>query len=245
MGVESTALSVLPPLGHAYVYMTHPVGKIALNSVDANYFATMKIPRVRGRTFRPGDSETNIIIRDRLARRLWPNEDPLGKEFADPDQKLPTSAAGLASFGVPKRQSSWTVIGVAGNAPILEISDSDALELYKPLTTAGFHNATVIVRTSNLDPVLGTARKAGGRLRPGSGGASRSDPRPDTRAAWIRGGRRRFQFPRSVAWRCSSRLSDWPDWCRTRSRSERRRSASVWRSAPARVKPYGSVLLNW
>lgn len=158
-GVESVGLSVLPPLGDAYVYMSHPVGKIAVNSVDANYFATMKIPLYRGRTFRSDDPDSNVIISDRLARRLWPNEDPIGKEFLRPGEKSPTSAGGLGSFSVPPRRTSWTVIGVAGNAPILEISDNDALELYHPLTGGGFENATVIVRTSNLTSTLSTLDK--------------------------------------------------------------------------------------
>ncbi|HEY3740218.1 MAG TPA: ABC transporter permease [Bryobacteraceae bacterium] len=143
-GVESVALSVLPPLGNAYVYMGHPVGKIAVNSVDANYFATMQIPLYRGRTFRSDDPDSNIIISDRLARRLWPNEDPIGKKFLRPTEP----------------NNSWTVIGVAGNAAILEISDSDALELYHPITGAAFENATVIVRTSNLDAAVGALDKA-------------------------------------------------------------------------------------
>jgi len=50
--------------------------------VTPNFFATMKIPFLRGRDFTSRDAAAApwvTIINETMARRFWPNEDPLGK----------------------------------------------------------------------------------------------------------------------------------------------------------------------
>jgi putative ABC transport system permease protein len=62
-------------------------------AVTPNYFATMKIPLLRGRDFNPQDTGAAplaIIINQTLARRFFPNEDPIGKHLTldfVPDEK--------------------------------------------------------------------------------------------------------------------------------------------------------------
>jgi putative ABC transport system permease protein len=53
-------------------------------SVTPNYFATMKIPVVRGRDFNPHDTVSTtpvIIINQTTVRRYFPNEEPIGKRI--------------------------------------------------------------------------------------------------------------------------------------------------------------------
>jgi len=53
-------------------------------SVTPNFFATMKIPVLRGRDFDPHDTAAAtpvIIINQTMARRYFPNEEPLGKRI--------------------------------------------------------------------------------------------------------------------------------------------------------------------
>jgi len=56
-----------------------------VHSADAGYFAAIRAPIVRGRTFDSHDDATSrpvVIINEALARRLWPNEDPVGRRIA-------------------------------------------------------------------------------------------------------------------------------------------------------------------
>src|SRR5581483_6253564 len=62
-------------------------------AVSPNYFATMKIPVLRGRDFTAQDTAAApavIVINQTLARRYFPNEDPIGKRLTldfVPDEK--------------------------------------------------------------------------------------------------------------------------------------------------------------
>jgi predicted permease len=70
-----------------------------------DYFQTMGIPLLRGRLFAPPDTIENappvIIINETMARRYWPNEDPIGKRL---------------KFDDPNFKSPWfTIVGVVGD----------------------------------------------------------------------------------------------------------------------------------
>ena len=52
--------------------------------VSAEYFATLGVPIVQGRNFSPADTPESpgvAIINEAMARKYWPNQDPLGKRF--------------------------------------------------------------------------------------------------------------------------------------------------------------------
>lgn len=72
--------------------------------VSRDYFSTLNIPVLRGRSFTAADTDNStrvIVINDAMARRFWPNEDPVGKRMA---------------IGESSKDTSWrTIIGVVGN----------------------------------------------------------------------------------------------------------------------------------
>ena len=56
----------------------------AIRFITPNYFKALQVPMVKGREFTDqdrGTSQAVIIINEALARREFPNEDPLGKQM--------------------------------------------------------------------------------------------------------------------------------------------------------------------
>jgi ABC-type antimicrobial peptide transport system permease subunit len=50
--------------------------------VDTDYFRTLGLPVLHGRNFNAGDKQEaggKLIIDERMAKAIWPNEDPIGK----------------------------------------------------------------------------------------------------------------------------------------------------------------------
>jgi putative ABC transport system permease protein len=72
--------------------------------VSRDCFSTLNIPVLRGRSFTASDTENSarvIVINDAMARRYWPNEDPVGKRMA---------------IGESSKDTSWrTIVGVVGD----------------------------------------------------------------------------------------------------------------------------------
>jgi predicted permease len=83
-----------------------------------DYFPAMGIPILRGRTFSAEDGPTTqpvAVVNQTMARRLWPNEDPVGKRF-----KMGANP-----------QTPWsTVIGVVGDLRHERLEAEPAAEFY-------------------------------------------------------------------------------------------------------------------
>ncbi|MGA7353040.1 MAG: ABC transporter permease, partial [Acidobacteriaceae bacterium] len=99
-GVMSVSPTSVAPLSHSYESDDFkPVGEkgtgskdeSALNSaVGDRYFATFKVPIVAGRGFAPTDTETSpkvAVVNQALAKKFFPNENPIGKSFETSDPK--------------------------------------------------------------------------------------------------------------------------------------------------------------
>ena len=55
------------------------------NSVDPQYFATLRIPLLLGRIFTDADNETSqrvAIVNETMAKHFWPGNNPIGKRFS-------------------------------------------------------------------------------------------------------------------------------------------------------------------
>ena len=115
-GVEKVALTGFVPMGGGMSVLSfQPDNKPVVppnqqpisNFVDIgpNYFSTMGIPIVRGREFTKQDATIDprvIVINEAMARREFPNEDPIGHRF---------------SFGQDEKgNEQWVeIVGVVGN----------------------------------------------------------------------------------------------------------------------------------
>jgi predicted permease len=134
-GVESVALSdSLPPGGTPRsqpIFALTVLGKPAFDSntpriviwraVTPDYFRTLGIPILRGRTFTEDDrrpAARSIIISDSYARRLFGSDDPLGQSIS----RFP----GDASHPPPW----YTIVGVAADARNAGLTDDNNPEYY-------------------------------------------------------------------------------------------------------------------
>ncbi|MGA2135165.1 MAG: ABC transporter permease [Bryobacteraceae bacterium] len=136
-GVESTSLVLVPPLGTLSIGAGLTINghrlDMQINHVDPQFFATLRIPLLRGRNLAPGETHA-LIISESMARRAWPGQDPLGKKFTiDGDS---------------------TVVGIAGNARTVKLEDSDSLEVYFPIENDDLPRLFMLVKTYGAPEAL-------------------------------------------------------------------------------------------
>jgi putative ABC transport system permease protein len=113
----------------------------ALNYVEPDFFAVMRTALRTGRAFSEQDglnAPPVVIISDELARRYWPNEEPIGKRFR------------LGS-------SDWlTIVGIAENTR--GATAARKMDIYYPLlqvkTSDGFRYRGLRIRTSSRPEAL-------------------------------------------------------------------------------------------
>ena len=81
--------------------------------VSPGIFSTLEVPIIRGRGFTEADSETServIVINQTMARRYWPNEDPMGQRMA---------------IGESSKDTSWrTIVGIVGDVRHASLSEA-------------------------------------------------------------------------------------------------------------------------
>jgi putative ABC transport system permease protein len=107
---------------------------------DHNYFNTMRIPLIAGRYLTQQDNETAqgaLVISQALARRFYPNEDPVGKRIKP----------GGENSGTPWR----IIVGVVGDVKHSGLDKEARPQLYLPYLQGPEGRMTFVVRTTS-DP---------------------------------------------------------------------------------------------
>jgi predicted permease len=105
-------------------------------TVSTDYFALVGTPIVRGRTFDAGelrDGSRAVIVTESVARRYWPERDPIGQTL-------------LMALG-PTASVALEVVGVARDAQVARIGDSDTNYIYLPVARDSSHGFNVLVRS--------------------------------------------------------------------------------------------------
>ena len=112
-GVQNVSFAFTIPMGYVRVSTAleaegQPVDRdsrvsAGQNMVSAEYFQTMGIPIVRGRSFDRADNELSLavaVVNQRLADMLWPGQDPIGRRLKSPGPESPwIEVVGLTSTG--------------------------------------------------------------------------------------------------------------------------------------------------
>lgn len=107
------------------------------NSISNDYFATLQVPLVRGRTFTDADdfkaagNRPVCIINQTMARRLFGNADPIGQRI----RTLPWMVRGWRE-----------VVGVVGDVKQNTQADDATPQLYVPSRQSPWFFTTVVVR---------------------------------------------------------------------------------------------------
>jgi putative ABC transport system permease protein len=112
------------------------------------YFSVMGIPLLRGRLFNESDSSSSAavaLISEALAKRYFPNEDPLGRHLT----------FGFPANGIVSRE----IIGIVSDIHDVSLGKEPGPMLYVPFAQALLYGAEVVVK-SGLNPsaVVGTIR---------------------------------------------------------------------------------------
>jgi putative ABC transport system permease protein len=126
------------------------------DEVSADFFRTIGTPLLRGRVFSIGDrpeAPQVAIINDALARRSWPEQDPVGRRF---------------KLGPQGSDEPWyTVVGVVGNMRRQGLEREALPQMFVSLAqNPPSRNVDLFIRTSSDDPLAmaGALRAAVGRV---------------------------------------------------------------------------------
>ena len=151
-GVEAAAFTVVLPLSGSNTDSSFSIEGRALNlrepgpdeeirTITPDYFRVLQTPLMRGRFFNDGDNADApkvVIINEALARKYWPNEDPLGKRI---------------TFGDPRKPDpKWiTIVGIVRSIRHRGLDVDPAPEYYLPLAQQAERQMILTVRSSQ-DP---------------------------------------------------------------------------------------------
>jgi predicted permease len=149
-GVVSVSMAQSPPLVNTEVMIQgfHVDGRLIKtypNWVSPEFFQTMGIPLLRGRYMHAGENHV-VVLSQSLARKRWPTEDPIGKEWST---------------------GKDTVVGIVGNTRAMELNNSDATEIYYPLSAKSLPMMSVLIRTAGApDGLSSTLQQIAGGIDP-------------------------------------------------------------------------------
>jgi putative ABC transport system permease protein len=114
-------------------------------SITPGYLKTFAIPLLAGRNFDErdrGDSSLVVIISERGAKSLFPNDDPIGRRLY---------------FGTQNGTGELCeIVGVVGDVRSFSLAQENEVEFYRPLPQRNFPFLQLAVRTSG-DPAAATA----------------------------------------------------------------------------------------
>jgi hypothetical protein len=139
----STGVRFAPPgydttfeIRHRHEGLDDPQPHAAVMYETPSYFETMRIPLIKGRfctpaEMRAGNASGNGTVRvidDALAKRFWPDRDPIGSEIGNDGQ--------------------WsTIVGIVGTVHDSDLSTESQGTIYVP----GYGGTSLVVRTGS-DP---------------------------------------------------------------------------------------------
>jgi putative ABC transport system permease protein len=114
-------------------------------SVSPGYFRTLQIPLLSGRDFSERDGSDQplvVILSNSTAKKLFPNENPLGHQIYFGTD----NGTGLAA----------EVVGVVGDVRSLQLSKTNEVEFYRPWPQRSFAFFNLMVRSATRPEATAT-----------------------------------------------------------------------------------------
>src|SRR5574338_230537 len=119
-----------------------------LQRTSGHYFATMKIPLIRGRVWSDSESAGTphvAIVNQTMARVWWPDESAIGRRVRMPDYVKSPNPYRLAA---PGSDGWFEIVGIVGDTPNVGLHEPPAPSIYVPYTLMLSDSLNVILRTS-------------------------------------------------------------------------------------------------
>lgn len=132
---RNVLVSSAPLVGGASssLYNSAPHLVVTQLAVEPGFFTLMRIPVLVGRDFGPEDDrQTAVIIGEKVAREMYGTTDVIGQGF-------------------PKGTAQPVIVGVVGDAPLIEVQATNRGERYAPLHGASLEHAVLLARATT-DP---------------------------------------------------------------------------------------------
>ena len=127
-------------------------GTAILQRISADYFATMRLPLLRGRVWSDSESAGTphvAVVNQTMARQLWPDDSAIGRRVRMPEYIRSTSYWRLPA---PGSDGWFEIIGVVGDTPNVGLHERPAPSIYVPYTLMLSDTQYLILRTSR-DPL--------------------------------------------------------------------------------------------
>src|SRR5271156_2943315 len=120
-----------PPAGQ-------PLPSAIYNTISTDYFRTMQVSLLRGRTFTDADGENSqyvAILSESMAKKFWPDADPIGRQFEmSTDAKHSMVVVGIVKD--VRYQGVKGVIQPVFYAPFVQHQENNSLQFVQVRTTA-------------------------------------------------------------------------------------------------------------
>jgi len=163
-GLESATISGDIPLngGNRTLYArgdrdVPPIEKRAngpSHDIAPGYFKTWGIPLLAGREFNEhdvADGQMVCLISQAGAKKVYPNENPIGKTLL------------VTSLGVP-----CEIVGIVGDVRSIRVNEAPGMEFYRPWAQENFPFANIDVRSNlKVDAVTKLVQSALSKVNPG------------------------------------------------------------------------------
>jgi len=136
-GVESTSLSMMPPISNEDGNWTQSIAVdggpmeeessryVYFNAISSGYFGTLGMRLLQGRDFVPADTLAStrvVIVNESLAHRFFPNQNPIGR---------------VISIGRSDRRRNLAIVGLVQDAKYQTLQEPARRIAYLPIAQQG------------------------------------------------------------------------------------------------------------